>query len=83
MIHLNLEIGFPVAIDVALDIDVCAVLGEVQLARFVVELGFADKLEVLIAALLGIGVDRVEIDLISSSVARGGSESRKRGPMPE
>ncbi len=63
--HLDLEIGPAIAIDVALDSHEPIVIDEMQLASVAVKVPRADEVEVLIAVRVSVGVDIVDIDLIT------------------
>src|SRR3990172_7691339 len=68
-VHLDLEIGLAVAVDIALDQrHVTALLEDMQLPGLVVEFLAADKMEILIAGTL-FSVERFEIDLFVWVVA--------------
>ena len=57
--HLDLEIGPAIAIDVARDSYEPIVIDEMQLASMAVKVPRADEVEVLIAVRVSIGVDVV------------------------
>ena len=57
-----MEVGLAVAIDVALQDDDAAVWKQVKLASLVVERTIRDEFEVLIAMLVGVGIDTGEIN---------------------
>ena len=63
--HVDLKVGLAVAVDVAFDGHVGAVLDKMQLACLVVEFLRADELEVLIAVLVRVGVDAVNVNAIA------------------
>ena len=64
-VHLNLEIGLAITIDVAFDKETAAAcIQDMQLARFVMEVP-VDELEVLIAVQRSVGINLVDVDVIT------------------
>jgi hypothetical protein len=53
----DLEVGLAIAVDVAFDRHIAAVIDNVQLARFAVEVSATDKFEILIAVPMRVGID--------------------------